>query len=788
MTQPTFTIHPFALRVHKRWRKAIGLGPERPGALVRLRDADGIIGWGEVSPLASVHGPKRDDWLLSAVLAPLDDVDVAALATISDWSDACAWLDTQPTLAHPSLRFGLEMAWLGLHAQREHTTPAAILAASPRALVDVQHLCTATVDAVEQLLPHLSDGDTVKLKVGRARANQEARAIELLLSQSSARLRLDANRAWSLDDAIDRLRNVPWSRVDYVEEPLAQPDQIDALVDATDARIAWDETRREREHEALHHHPAVRAWIVKPQAVGGDHGLRALDASRGDHDIALVLSSCLETGMGLAHQAQLAAAHACVAFPAGLGTQHVYRSDPIGAAHAPSPHGYEIASWQPQPDDAWLQSRARARELTSRIGARGGRGVRSHRDPFSMMGPRDVVAIASTPVERAVARLARLARRGPDAPVALLVDALWPAARMEAVLEQAGASWIWHDEALIARDGGRPCPVVEGDDVAVLLATSGTTSTGRIIAHGHRGLLASSEGAVDALGLSPDDRWLLALPVHHVGGLSIVWRCALARATWCLPEEGEALHDAIARNHATRLSIVPTQLARLLDREPCPSLTTVLVGGAPLPVSLAERAAARDLPIVNVYGSTETAAFVAMDGRPLPGRELALHDVDAHGVGTVFIRSPSMALGTLSEGTITPLVDDDDWLATSDRATWIDERLTIVGRADRVFISGGENVQPERIEAALLAIDGIEVAAVVPVEDATWGSRPVAYVDGPAVPEASRIEASLRDALARHEQPMALVRLPKRYQDGVKVALRQLTEDLAEGMTLRPLA
>jgi O-succinylbenzoic acid--CoA ligase len=272
----------------------------------------------------------------------------------------------------------------------------------------------------------------------------------------------------------------------------------------------------------------------------------------------------------------------------------------------------------------------------------------------------------------------------------------------------------------------------------VMLETSGSTGRPKLVLHSEGSLSAAAAASAANLGWSPaGDRWLLSLPFAHVGGLGVLLRCFLGRQTTVVGPLDTAAPLEAARHleelDVTLLSLVPTQLTRLLlepnFRLP-PKIRQVLLGGARLTEELRSRASARSIPLLSTYGMTEFCSQICTErpgdlgtgvGPALPGTEVRLM-----ADGTIQARGPTACLGYL--GLPSPF-DEDGWFTTSDRGQW-DERghLHVLGRKDHVIISGGENVHPETVEAALLALPEIAECAVVGVPDADWGERIVAGV------------------------------------------------------------
>jgi len=333
-------------------------------------------------------------------------------------------------------------------------------------------------------------------------------------------------------------------------------------------------------------------------------------------------------------------------------------------------------------------------------------------------------------------------------------------------------------------------------DPATLVFTSGSTGTPKAALHTLGNHVASARGVIEFFGLGPGGRWLLDLPLYHVGGLAVLVRCVLAGATVVLPGEGEPLEETVAARGVTHGSLVATQLLRVLrDGRPEALAKTraLLLGGSAIPPGLVAEAHALGLPIHTSYGMSEMASTVtatppgatldalATSGVLLPGRELRLADD-----GEILVRGATLFAGYL-DGDRVERPDRDGWFPTGDLGAWAEvggERmLRVVGRKDHLFISGGENVQPEEVEAALGRIEGVRRAVVVPVADAEFGQRPVAFVEAEAwTPEAWR--EALAESLARFKIPAAFHPWPPDADGGMKVsrtALRARAEALCAG-------
>jgi O-succinylbenzoic acid--CoA ligase len=269
------------------------------------------------------------------------------------------------------------------------------------------------------------------------------------------------------------------------------------------------------------------------------------------------------------------------------------------------------------------------------------------------------------------------------------------------------------------------------DATAVVIHTSGTSSMPKPIELTYGNLLWSALGSAVALGLDPDERWLCALPLAHVGGLSILVRSAIYGTTAVVHErfETERVLRALGEQEITLASLVATTLARLLDAglEQPPSLRCALTGGGPVPAALVERAAAAGVPVSMTYGLTEscsqvtTAPVAALaEGDRGAGPALFCTDVRCAEDGEILVAGPTVAPQVLAS---------DQWLHTGDLGALDGRgRLSVTGRKADTIVSGGENVAPSEVEAVLEQHPDVLEAAVVGRADEEWGEAVTAIV------------------------------------------------------------
>ena len=312
--------------------------------------------------------------------------------------------------------------------------------------------------------------------------------------------------------------------------------------------------------------------------------------------------------------------------------------------------------------------------------------------------------------------------------------------------------------------------------LASMTLTSGSTGLPKAAVHTAAAHLASARGVLALLPYGQEDDWLLSLPLFHVSGQGILWRWLLAGGRLTVRDK-QPLAQAL--EGCTHASLVPTQLWRLLEESASVSLKAVLLGGAAIPVELTTRASEQGIRTWCGYGLTEFASTVCAKiadgepdvGQPLPGREVRIVN------GEVWLRGESMAAGYWRHGELIPLVNGEGWFATRDRGVLCDGRLSIPGRIDNLFFSGGEGIQPEEVERVIIAHPHVQQAFVVPLADREFGQRPVAVVACASGFTIDALAEWVSGKLARFQQPVHWLALPEHLNaGGIKISRRSLTD------------
>ena len=284
-----------------------------------------------------------------------------------------------------------------------------------------------------------------------------------------------------------------------------------------------------------------------------------------------------------------------------------------------------------------------------------------------------------------------------------------------------------------------------GDDVGLVMLTSGSSGTPKAVVHTWSSLRASAEMTSAVLARDAPTVWFPCLPPNHIGGLAVLLRAIFtdARLAWDEPaalERGPSLG-------ATHVAVVRAQLAR----HDLSSYDVVLLGGARPP---GERAT----NVITTWGMTETGSGVVYDARALPGVDLCVVD------GELCVKSPTLfhSYRDAPRPAITGPDGSHDWFPTGDGASLHDGVVSVHGRLGYVITTGGEKVWPDDLESVLAAVAGVRDVAVTSVPDDEWGERVVALI----VSDDTSLDAALRDAAANRIGPWAK---PKeiRYVDAV---------------------
>lgn len=355
---------------------------------------------------------------------------------------------------------------------------------------------------------------------------------------------------------------------------------------------------------------------------------------------------------------------------------------------------------------------------------------------------------------------------------------------------------------------------MDPEDIAVLLYTSGTTGVPKAAVLRHKNLVGYILGSVEFMGAGEDESTLVSVPPYHIAGLAAILSSVYAgRRIVQLPNfDADAWIDLVASEGVTHAMVVPTMLARIVDRMAersitLPSMQALSYGGGRMPLPIIDQALSLfpETRFVNAYGLTETSSTISLlgpddhrtahasddpavrrrltsVGQPLPTLEVSIRDEDGAEVppgtpGEVWVRGEQVAGEYLQQGS---KLTADGWFPTNDGGELDDDGyLYVTGRLDDVIVRGGENISPGEIEDVLLAHPNVTDVAVIGVPNDQWGETIGAVIVGTATEQ--ELKDLVTQRLRSSRAPDTIVyrdELP--YNDTGKLLRRVLRAELAE--------
>jgi len=330
------------------------------------------------------------------------------------------------------------------------------------------------------------------------------------------------------------------------------------------------------------------------------------------------------------------------------------------------------------------------------------------------------------------------------------LDASLPPARLAALVEALAPASVEGPDGVTTPRSGQKIEVTEG--TAVIVPTSGSTGVPKGVELSAAALLFSARASLARIGARPGERWLCCLPGTYIAGIQVLVRSLVSGTDPVLADHADP--GTVAASGCAYVSLVPTQLKRLLDVDmsPLAGFRSVLLGGAAAPAGLLDAARAARVPVVTTYGMTETCGGCVYDGIPLDGARIKIGDDDR-----IWLSGPMLFSGYLGG----PPAPGDGWLRSGDLGR-LDSagRLTVRGRADDVINTGGSMVVPGEVAAALQTCPGVGDVAVLGQPDPEWGERVVAVVvpaDPADPPTLEMLRLHVKERLPRYAAPSRIV-------------------------------
>ncbi|APX71902.1 o-succinylbenzoate--CoA ligase [Companilactobacillus allii] len=322
----------------------------------------------------------------------------------------------------------------------------------------------------------------------------------------------------------------------------------------------------------------------------------------------------------------------------------------------------------------------------------------------------------------------------------------------------------------------QPAAEFHNESVTSIMYTSGTTGRPKGVLQTFGNHFYSAIGTSLNLGINDRDSWVLAVPLFHISGFSIMMRSLIyGIPVYLVTSFNENYINKILINErATIISLVPTMLKRLLNKLPSGSsyndhFKCVMLGGGPIDNWTLLRCNMIKIPVIQSYGMTETASNVVAlnfrdadkkvgsSGQPLFPVQVRITNAKREGIGDIEIKAPNVAKGYLNhQDLFDKKMTSDGFYRTGDIGYLDDESyLYIKGRKDDMIISGGENIYPEEVENTYSKVQGLENIFVVGIKNDDWGEVPVAYImlNENANLTAEDLKGFGRDKLAHYKVP-----------------------------------
>lgn len=319
-----------------------------------------------------------------------------------------------------------------------------------------------------------------------------------------------------------------------------------------------------------------------------------------------------------------------------------------------------------------------------------------------------------------------------------------------------------YDDMIATGSSAQPAMRAAEDDVVYLIYTSGTTGRPKGVMLHQAGQIETARAVAAEAELTARDRFLLVMPLFHIGGKCIQLGHAWAGGTVVVHEafDPAQVHAAVERERVSTTLLAPTMVRMLLDdpslgKHDRSSLCTIVYSASPMPVALLRRAMAAYGPIfMQFYGLTESGPMGTtlrkqdhvLDGSPDAARRLGSagrasagcqirvvdpdgRDCAAEERGEILIHAPSVMRGYWrNAGATADALPQDGWLRTGDVGVLDREKyLYLVDRKKDMIVSGGENIYPREVEEALAQHLAVAEAAVIGAPDDKWGEAVVAY-------------------------------------------------------------
>jgi len=345
-------------------------------------------------------------------------------------------------------------------------------------------------------------------------------------------------------------------------------------------------------------------------------------------------------------------------------------------------------------------------------------------------------------------------------PAILPLDPALPESARGRLLEALAPSAVMTEEGTAPLPSTRDHQAHAGvaEETAVVIATSGSTGVPKAVELSAAALTASATASLTRIGASAAKRWLCCLPTFHVAGIGVLVRSLVHGTDPVIADRVD--EDVLRHSGCSYVSLVPTQLRRLLDAGTSPDgIDTVLLGGAAAGDDLLFAARTAGWRVVTTYGMSETCGGCVYDGVPLDGVQVTVDPA-----GRIEIAGPVLFSGYRLQPELTAAALANGRFRTADLGYLGDDgRLVVRGRADDVINTGGEKVVPGEVETVLGTDPRVADVVVVGVPDAEWGELVTAFIvaaDPAEPPDLDHLRAIVRQALSAQAAPKKVFVMP----------------------------
>ena len=297
---------------------------------------------------------------------------------------------------------------------------------------------------------------------------------------------------------------------------------------------------------------------------------------------------------------------------------------------------------------------------------------------------------------------------------------------------------------------------------ATLIQSSGTTTSPKRVCHSLSNHYYSYLGLLESIPFTSKNCWALMLPLHHISGLSILFRMTYANASLYLIDDYKQ-NNWPSIHTISHASMVAAQVFELKDKKT--NLKHLLLGGSTISNTCLKLALNLSKNVYTSYGSTETASQIYCHkinsdaSKPLAGKTHPYCNLTLSKKNHLLIEGASLALGYFTLPNLLTALDKP--FDSNDIAKLKDGALTILGRADNMFISGGENIYPETIERIFLTHPSILNCICLAKHDAKFGHVPTLIVKSNAPLSFTTLKAWAKKSLPAYLIPKAILNWPK---------------------------